>query len=122
MSRSGAAAAFASVGTTLERIRADRQARWVATAIAVGFGILAAILDPLGIVLGAMLVALPATDFYRGLLRGLAFGLLVVGLLGVQLLLAGTLGPAIGLGVPFYLAVEIGIGFGLLGGLVRGIV
>ncbi|AGN00227.1 hypothetical protein L593_01370 [Salinarchaeum sp. Harcht-Bsk1] len=108
--------------TELDRIRAERRARWTATAIALGIGILAAFLDPLGIVLGAMLVALPAIDPYRGLLRGLGFGVLVVGLLAIQLFVAGTLGPAIGLGLPFYLAIGIGVGFGLLGGLVRGIV
>ena len=113
---------LAGLQRELERVRSERRARWIATAIALGIGILAAFVDPLGIVLGAMLVALPAIDPYRGLLRGVGFGALVVGLLALQLVVAGALAPAIGLGLPFYLAIGIGIGFGLLGGLVRGII
>jgi len=114
--------AAAALRTELDRVRSERRARWIATAIALGVGVLVAFVDPLGIVLGAMLVALPAIDPYRGLVRGLGFGLLVVGLLALQLVVAGALGPAIELGLPFYLAVGSGVGFGLLGGLVRGVV
>jgi len=110
------------VGIELDRIRSERRARWLAPAVALGIGILAAFIDPLGIVVGSGLVALPAKSISRGILRGLGFGVLVVGLLVVQLLVAGTLGPAVALGLPFSLAVGIGVVFGLLGGLVRGIV
>lgn|GEM_PF-1814116 len=109
------------IETSLETIRTERRQRWLATVLGLAAGALAATLDPLGIVLGGALLALPARSVVRGLLRGAAFGGLVVLGLAVQLQLAGTLGRAVDLGLPFGLAIGIGLGLGLLGGLARGV-
>lgn len=115
-------AGAARTATTLERIRADRQLRWIATAAGLAIGIVAATIDPLGIVLGGALVALPARTPIRGVIRGVCFGVFVLGGFAVRLWLADAIGPAIDLGPPLWLAIGIGLGLGTLGGLVRGVV
>lgn len=105
----------------LAEIRAEPRARWIATAVGAAIGLLAASVDPLGIVLGGALVAIPARDPYRGLGAALGFGLLLVAIFLLGLLAAGSLGPASGMGLPFALPFGIGLGLSVLGGLVRGL-
>lgn len=105
----------------LEGIREDDRARWIATAFGAAVGLLAASFDPLGLVLGGALVAIPAEDAHRGLGAALGFGLLVLAIFAIGLFAAGSLGPASAMGVPFALPIGIGLGLPLLGGLVRGV-
>jgi len=106
----------------LASIRTDDQKRWIATLFGAAVGLLAAAFDPLGIVLGGALVAIPARDTLRGIGSALGFGLLVVAIFLLQLVVAGSLGPAAGMGLPFALPIGIGLGLSLLGGLVRGLI
>lgn len=105
----------------LAEIRADDRSRWIATAVGAAAGLLAATFDPLGLVLGGALVAVPARDPYRGIGAALGFGSLVVAIFLLRLLVAGSIGPATGMGLPFALPVGIGLGLSVLGGLVRGL-
>lgn len=109
----------------LTDLRADGWARWGSTLAGLVIGGVAAWLHPVGLVVGAALVALPRSTIPRGVAAGLAFGLLAVAAnLGVVWLGDGTAGVTTALALRQVTGVSVAIGLagGLVGGLVRGVV
>ncbi len=104
----------------LDRLRTEPRAHAAGLVVATGLGVLAAWLDPLGLVVGGALVGLVAASLRRAILYGLAFGVLV--LVVFALSLGTTLGPAVGMVPAVYLTLGAGVGMPVLGSLVRGLV
>lgn len=110
------------VAARLARLRADDRQRQLVLLGGALLGLALGSVHWLGLVLGGALVALPARSIRRGLLHGLALG--VIGLLVFVTLLAwqGALAPVLTTGMVGGIAVGIGLGAPLLGSLVRAIV
>lgn len=111
-----------TVGARLERIRSDPTLTVASTAVGAVLGVALATLHWIGLVLGGVLVGLPARSLGRALASGVGFGLLVVGVFLVVLANSGVATAAIATGTPLYVAVGIALGCSLLGSLVRGVV
>lgn len=117
-------AAPGPVRSGLQKLRADRSARVRSTLGGLAVGLAFAWLHPVGLVVGAALVALPQRTLLRGVAAGLAFGLLAA--LATVAALAvphGPSGPAVALAMREVTGVTaaLGLAAGLVGGLVRGV-
>jgi len=106
----------------LARIRTEPRAHWVALVVAIALGLAAASVHWLGLVVGGALVGLVTTGLKRALLAGLGFGVLAVLAWLGSLLIAGSLGDVLGMGLFPWLGVGIGIAAPALGSLLRGVV
>ncbi|WP_440006563.1 hypothetical protein [Halomicrococcus sp. SG-WS-1] len=103
----------------LDVVRSDPTRRWSAYAVAAFVGLTLATVHPLGFLVGGALVSLPTRNWRRGLLAGLAFG--VLGWLAFAALLAasGSLGRYLDTGRLLAVSVAIPVLAGLVGGLAR---
>lgn len=106
----------------LGALRADPVRRRWAISGAIVVGLVLAWVHWLGVVLGAVLVALPTRTWPRGVAAGFGFGALVWLAFAASLALAGTLGAYLGTMPLLAISVAVPIVLGLLGGLVRGVV
>ena len=105
----------------LAEIRAERRARWFALAAAVVVGLAAAQVHWYGLFLGGALVGLVSKTARRGLLAGVAFGILAWAAFAAQLGSHGALAAYLGMGRVFYLSAAIPVVAGAVGSLIRGV-
>lgn len=112
------------VRTGLQKLRADRWARWGSTVGGWLIGLAVAWIHPVGIVLGAALVAAPRRSVARGLAIGVLFGLstalVTFGLLAAVYGQSG-LAAAVALRQVSGVTLAIGTAGGFVGGLFRGV-
>jgi len=103
----------------LDAVRGDPRRQAVAFAVAAVVGLALATVHPLGFLVGGALVSLPTANWRRGLLAGLAFG--VLGWLAFAGLLAanGSFERYLAMGRILALSVAIPVVAGLVGGLAR---
>lgn len=111
-----------SLGERLELVRRDTDVRRLAMGIGALVGLLLASLHWLGFVVGGALVALAQPTLFRGLLAGLAFGVVAWLVFVAWLTLLGATGVYVGMGELLALSAAVPVVGGLLGSLVRGIV
>jgi hypothetical protein len=102
-------------------LQRDRRRRWVATALAGAIGLALASLHWTGLLLGGALVGWCWPTLGRGLLAGLAFGVLVLVAFALTHLAAGTLETALGMAPITYVTLVMPLVLGPLGGLSRGL-
>lgn len=103
-------------------IRTEPRAHWVALVVAIALGLAAASVHWLGLVVGGALVGLVTTGLKRALLAGFGFGVVAVLVWLGSLLIAGSLGDVLAMGLFAWLGVGIGIAAPVLGSLLRGVV
>ncbi|GAB7093011.1 hypothetical protein JCM30237_01630 [Halolamina litorea] len=108
--------------TFLAELRADDRRRLAATALAAVVGLALALGHWAGLLVAGALVALPQRSVVRGVVAGLALGSVAVGGFLAAFALAGTLGPALSMGQPLWLALAIGLFLPPFGSLLRGVV
>jgi hypothetical protein len=106
----------------LAPLRADLRVRAVAVVagvvVAVGLGTT----HWIGFVIGGGIAGLGQRDLLRGVGAGLLVGVLAWLVFALLLAVNGTLDSALGMGRILYVSVAIPLVFGVLGGLIRGIV
>ncbi|QLG50791.1 hypothetical protein [Natrinema halophilum] len=112
---------MSSIGTWLDETRADDRRRRLSIAGGIVAGLAFAWVHWVGFVAGGAIVSLVQPSIRRGLLAGLAFGLLSVVTFAVWLASAGVLGTYLEMGQVVVVSVVIPPGGALLGSLVRGL-
>lgn len=110
-----------TLGDRLDALRADPRHRRLAAVGAVVVGLAVVPVHWLGFVLGGALVALTQPSLGRGLLAGLAFGVLSWLVFALWLAGTGNLGLFLGMGQVFAVSTAIPLVGSLLGALARGI-
>lgn len=120
MSR-GEASETAGIAARLATLRADGAQRRLVILGGVLIGLGLGSLHWVGLVLGGVVVALPARTIPRGLAYGLGLGVLEMVVFASLLAWQGALGPALTTGVVGGIAVAIGLAAPVLGSLVRAI-
>ena len=108
--------------SALDALRTDRRRRLLATVTGAVVGLALAPLHWSGLLLAGALVALPQRSVPRGVAAGLGVGVAVVVVFLAWLVVAGTLGPVLGMGQPAWLALGIGLALPAFGAVVRGVV
>lgn len=101
------------------RVRETTRLRRLSTLGAFVIGLGLANLHWIGLLGGGVLVALPAATPTRGVLAGLAFGLLGAAWFLAGAAIAGTLTAVLATGLPALLAISTPIILGVVGGLGR---
>lgn len=103
----------------LDEFRTDSTDRVLLMALGATVGLALAWVHWIGLLVGGVLVSLPTTNWKRGLLAGLGFGVFFLVVFSGLLALHGSLGRAMGMGRITGLAVAIPLVFGTVGGLAR---
>lgn len=101
----------------LTHLRTHSRAHRLALAVAMAVGLALAWVHWLGLLVGGALVGVVAPDFRRALLTAVGFGVLV--LFVFALTLGSSLGKALAMTPPSYLAVGSALGLPAFGSLVR---
>jgi hypothetical protein len=112
---------LATVGDRLDALRAAPRHRRLAATGAVVVGLVVVPFHWFGFVLGGALIALTQPSLGRGLLAGLAFGVLSWLVFALWLAGTGNLTLFSGMGQVFAVSTAIPLAGGLLGALARGI-
>lgn len=103
----------------IDAVRETASSRWVALGVATVAGLLLASIHPLGLLVGGALVSLPTHNWKRGVLAGLAFGVLALVVFAVLLATGGAFGRYLGMGRITAVSVAIPLVLGTVGGLAR---
>lgn len=112
---------MSALAAALGEVRADRRARWFALAAAAALGLAAAQVHWYGFLVGGALVGLVSKNATRGLLAGLAFGLLAWGAFAALVAANGGLWKYAATGAPFGVSAAIPVVAAGVGSLVRGV-
>lgn len=111
--------------TTTERLttlRSDFRMRAVAVVVGVVIAVGLGTVHWIGFVIGGGIAGLAQRDIPRGIGAGLLVGVLSWLVFAVILAVNGTLDSVLGMGRILYVSIAIPLVFGVLGGLLRGVV
>lgn len=103
----------------LDEFRTNPAYRLLAVVVGAAIGLALAWTHWVGLLVGGVLVSLPALTPKRGVLAGFGFGVLSLLVFSGLLALHGSLSPALGMGRITALTVVIPLVFGTVGGLAR---
>jgi hypothetical protein len=105
----------------LRAVQTDPTNRWRVTVVVGAVGALLATVHWIGLLVGGALVGLAWPTLRRAVLAGLGFGVAVVAVFAIELALAGSLAPAIGMGPLALVPILAPLVAGALGATVRGL-
>lgn len=114
-------AADSTLLARLHDLQTDPTRRWRATVLAGALGALLVTVHWSGLLVGGAFVGLAWPTLGRAVLAGLGFGAAVVGVFALDLALAGSLAPAVGMGPLAVVPVLAALVAGALGATVRGL-